>query len=192
MVQCVNVFVALHKNWAHRLITGNQDLPTQAQQQVVRTTIGMNEQFARQTQAFLAGAANIEVPAEVQAMAQDSVAKAREAFVTWSAAARSGTRAIDKVMLANRSGAKTIGDNVLSNAQAAAEAAFAAAQGLARAKTLPEVAQLQAKFVQEQLAMASQQGKALLELSAKIAQETTDTLTAIATKSAGDLQKAGE
>ena len=54
------------------------------------------------------------------------------------------------------------------------------------------MAQLQAKFVQEQLALASQQGKALLELSAKIAQETTDTLTAIATKSAGDLQKAGE
>ena len=152
----------------------------------------MNEQFARQTQAFLATAANIGVSAEVQAIAQDGVAKARETFTTWSAAAQSGTKAIDEVMQVSWAGAKSIGDELLSNAQAAAEAVFDAAQGLARAKTLPEVAQLQAKFVQEQLAMASQQGKASLELSAKIAQETTDTLTAIATNSARDLQKAGE
>ena len=57
--------------------------------------------------------------------------------------------------LPNGALAKTIGDKVLSHAEAAAEAAFDAAQGLARAKTLPEVAKLQAKFVQEQLAMAS-------------------------------------
>ena len=152
----------------------------------------MNEYIAQQTQAFMANAANTQVPADVQAFAQDSVARAREAFAKWSAGTQSGIRAIDRVMLANQSGAKTIGDKVLSNVQAAAEAAFDAAQGLARAKTLPEVAKLQAKFVQEQLAMASQQGKALLELSAKIAEETTDTLTAIATRSAGDLQKAGD
>lgn len=164
----------------------------QAQQQVVRTTISMNEHIARQTQAFLVAAVNNEVPAELQAVAQDGVAKARVAFATWNAAALSGTQAINAVMLAGRSGAETVGAKVLNNAHAAAEAAFDAAQALARAKTFPEAAQLQTKFVQEQLAVASQQGKAFFELSAKIAQQTTEALTAIATKAAGDLQKQGE
>ena len=132
------------------------------------------------------------MPAEVQAMAQDGVAKAREAFATWTVATPTGIRAIDEVMLASRSGAKAIGEKVHNNSQAAIEAAFDAAQGLARAKTLPEVAQLQAKLVQEQLAMASQQGKGLLELCAKVAQETTDALAAIATKAASDPKKGGE
>ena len=152
----------------------------------------MNDHITRQTQAFVADVANTNVPANVQTLAQDGVAKAREALVTWTAAAQSGARAIDEVMLANRSRAKTIGDKVLSNAEAAAEAAFDAAQGFARAETLSELVRQQAKFVQEQLAIASQQGNALLELSAKIAQETTDTLSAIGKKSAGDLQKAGQ
>jgi hypothetical protein len=192
MVQCVNLIVALHHFRGHHSIAGHQDLPMQAQQRVIRTTIDMHEHITRQTQAFLADVTNTKVPAEVQALAQDGVAKAREAFATWTAAALNGTRAADEVMLAGRSGAKAFGDKVLNNAHAAAEAAFDAAQALARAKTIPEAVQLQTKFVQEQLAMASQQGKALFELSAKTAQETTDTLTAIATKSAGDLQKAGE
>jgi hypothetical protein len=151
----------------------------------------MNEEFARQTQAFLSNVANTRVPAEVQAIAQDGVAKARETFTTWSAAAQSGTKAIDEVVQVSWAGAKSIGDELLSNAQAAAEAAFDTAQQMARAKTLPEAAQLQAKFVQEQLANASQQGKGLFELSAKIAQKTTNALTAIATKAAGDLKKVG-
>ena len=192
MVQCVNLLVAPHKNWAHRPTTGNQDLLMQAQQQVSGKTIDMNEHIARQTQAFLAAAVNTEVPAELQAAAQEGVAKARDAFATWNAAALSGTQAINEVMLAGRSGAETVGAKVLNNAHAAAEAAFDAAQALARAKTFPEVAQLQTKFVQEQLAVASQQGKALFELSAKIAQETTDALAAIATKAASDPKTGGE
>jgi phasin family protein len=164
----------------------------QAQQQVSGKTIDMNEHIARQTQAFLAAAVNTEVPAEVQAAAQEGVAKARDAFATWNAAALTGTRAADEVMLAGRSGAKAFGDKVLNNVHAAAEAAFDAAQALARAKTIPEAVQLQTRFVQEQLAMASQQGKALFELSAKVAQETTDALAAIATKAASDPKKGGE
>ena len=39
---------------------------------------------------------------------------------------------------------------------------------------------------------AQQQGKGLLELSGKVAQETTDELAAIATKAAGGPKKGGE
>jgi len=152
----------------------------------------MNEYISRQTQAFLADVANTKVPAEVQAIAQDCVAKAHEAYAQWRDATHSGTRAIDEVMLANRSSAKAIVDKIFSNAEASAEAAFEAAQGFARVETLSELARQQAKYVQKQLSIASQQGDALLELSAKIAQETTDTLSVIVKSSADDLQKAGQ
>jgi hypothetical protein len=151
----------------------------------------MNEHITTQTEAFLTNAANMRVPGEMRAIAQEGVAKSREAFATWKAAALSGTRAANQLRLASRLNAQAVGDSVLRNTQAAAEVAFDAARALARAKTLPEAAQLHVKYAQKQFAIASQQGKELLEASANIAHETTDSLTSIATKAA-DLAKAQE
>lgn len=150
----------------------------------------MNDQFTRQLQATLALPANIVVPADAQAIARDGVARTRAAFNAWSAVAQSGASAIREVMQVGQSGAEAVGESVLNNAKAATDAAFDAAEELARAKTIPEVAQLQAKFVQEQFVVASQQGKGLFELSAKIVQEATNTLTAVATKVERDLKVA--
>jgi len=150
----------------------------------------MNENISSQTEAFLTNPANMKVPSEMRAIAQEGVEKSREAFATWNAAAISGTRAANQIMFASRLSAKTVGDSVLRNTQAAAEAAFDAAQALARAKTLPEAAQLHMKFAQKQFAIASQQGKELLEASANIAHETTNTLAETATKAAAELAKA--
>lgn len=149
----------------------------------------MNEQIARQAQDMLAAAAKTEVPAEVRALAQESLAKAREAFDKWNAGARQGAQALEEVVAAAQTGARTIGNKALGNTLINIDAAFEAAEGLARARTLPQAAQLQARFVQDQLADASTQGKELFELSVKVAKETADTLTAIATKAFEDLKK---
>jgi hypothetical protein len=149
----------------------------------------MNEQITRQAQDMLAAVVKTEVPAEVRTMAQESVAKAREAYGKWTNAAQAGAKALEEMMVTTQSGAKTVGETVLGHAVANTEAAFDAARGLARARTLPEAAQLQVKFVQEQLAIVGEQGKGLLELTAKVAKETTDALTAIATRAAEDLKK---
>jgi len=149
----------------------------------------MNEQLTRQAQDMLAAVVKTEVPAEVRTMVQDGVAKTREAYAKWTTAAQTGSKALEEVMLATQAGAKTVGETIFGNALANTEAAFDAAQGLARARTLPEVAQLQTRFVQELLAIVSKQGKGLLELTVKVAKETADTLTAIATKAADDLKK---
>ena len=139
----------------------------------------MNEYIGQQTQAFMANAANTQV----QAFAQDSVARAREAFAKWSAGTQSGIRAIDRVMLANQSGAKTIGDKVLSHAEAAAEAAFDAAQAIVRARSVPEAAKLQADFMQQQMAIAGAQTKELLELSTQITRQALESMNMVASKS---------
>lgn len=111
------------------------------------------------------------------------------AFGKWTTCTQQGARVLEDVVLTAQTGLKTIGEKALGNALANTEATFVATEGLARAKTLPEAARLQAKFVQEQLAVASEQGKALFELSVKVAKDTTDTLTAITTKAVDDLKK---
>ena len=70
---------------------------------------------------------------------------------------------------------KTLAAKALDNALANTEAAFDAAQAIARAKDMNEAAQLQAKFVQAQFAKAGEQGKEFYELAAKLSQQTFGT-----------------
>jgi hypothetical protein len=51
-------------------------------------------------------------------------------------------------VLTAQAGAKALGEKVISNADANADAALDAAQAIARARTLVEVARLQADFMQ--------------------------------------------
>ena len=73
--------------------------------------------------------------------------------------AKDNVKVLEEVMLATHAGAKAIGEKVLQNSVVNTEAAFDAAQAIARAKTFPEAARLQANFVQQQLAVASSQTK---------------------------------
>jgi len=148
----------------------------------------MNDLFTRQIQAALAQPANIVIPADAQALARDGVAHTRAAFATWSAVAQSGAGAMKEIMQLGHSSVETYGERMLSNAKAATDMAFDTAEELARAKTIHQVAQLQAKFAQDHFAIAGQQGRGLIELAAKIVQETTDTLTAMATKVSSGLK----
>ena len=87
----------------------------------------------------------------------------REAY-NKSAPWRDNVKVLEEVMLATHAGAKAIGEKVLQNSVVNTEAAFDAAQAIARAKTFPEAARLQANFVQQQLAVASSQTRALRAL----------------------------
>jgi hypothetical protein len=150
----------------------------------------MNEQFTRQAQDILAAAKDARIPENVQAFAEESVAKTREAYNKLSTVAKDNVKVLEEVMLATHAGAKAIGEKVLQNSVVNTEAAFDAAQAIARAKTFPEAARLQANFVQQQLAVASSQTKELFELSTKVAKQTFETLNVAATKSFEQIKKA--
>ena len=150
----------------------------------------MNEQFTRQAQDILAAAKDARIPENVQAFAEESVAKTREAYNKLSNVAKDNVKVLEEVMLATHAGAKAIGEKVLQNSVVNTEAAFDAAQAIARAKTFPEAARLQANFVQQQLAVASSQTKELFELSTKVAKQTFETLNVAATKGFEQLKKA--
>jgi phasin len=141
----------------------------------------MND-FTRQTQEFLSAAKDARIPEQVQVMAEDGVSKARQTYGKMNTVAKDGVKVMEEVMVAAHAGAKSIGEKVLRNTEENTEAAFEAAQALARAKTIPELVQLQTSFMQQQFAAAGAQSKELVELSAKVAQQTFETMNSAATK----------
>jgi phasin len=147
--------------------------------------------FTRQTQDFLAAAKDARIPEQVQAMAEDSVTKARETYGKINSAAKDSVKVLEEVMVAAHAGAKSIGDKVLRNTEANTEAVFEAAQAIARAKTVPEVVRLQTSFMQQQFAAAGAQSKELFELSAKVAQQTFETMNSVATKTFEQMKRTG-
>jgi phasin len=147
--------------------------------------------FARQTQEFFSAAKEARIPEQVQAIAEDSVSKARESYGKLNTVAKDSVKVMEDVMVAAHAGAKSIGDKVLKNTETNTEAVFEAAQALARAKTLPELLRLQTSFVQQQMAAAGAQSKELFELSTKVAQQTFESLNTAATKTFEQMKKAG-
>ena len=143
----------------------------------------MNEQFTRQAHEMFSAAREAKIPENIQAIAEDGVQKTRDAYLKMNTAAKDGAKVVEEVMLAAQAGAKQIGEKVLHNTTVNTEAAFEAAQAMARARSLPEAARLQADFVQQQLAIAGAQTKELFELSTKLTRQTFETMNAAATRS---------
>ena len=151
----------------------------------------MNDQFTRQAQEMFAAAKDARIPENVQAFAEDSVAKTREAYSKMNAAAQDGVKAVQEIMVAAQSGAKTFSEKLLHTASVNAEAAFDAAEAMAKAKTVPEMARLQATFLQQQLATASAQTKEFFELSNKIGRQTLESMNAVASKTFEQMKNGG-
>ena len=141
----------------------------------------MTDQFTRQVQEILT-AKDARIPENVKALAEDSVAKTRDAYSKMSTATRDGAKILENVMVSAQAGAKSIGEKVLRNAEANTEAVFDAAHAICRAATLPEIVRLQTSFVQKQLAAVSAQTKDLFELSMKVTQQSLEPLNSAATK----------
>ena len=151
----------------------------------------MNEQFARQAEQFFNVAKEVRMPENVQALVADGVAKTREVYEKATSVAKDQAKVAEEMMLASQAGAKSIGTKIIENTAANAEAAFEAAQAIARARSLPEAAKLQAEFMQKQMTVAGAQTRELFELSSRIAQQTFQSFSSAATKSFETIKKAG-
>lgn len=149
----------------------------------------MNEQFTRQAEQFFSAAKDARMPENVQAMMVDGVAKTRDAYDKAASAAKDQAKVAEDMLLASQAGAKTIGTKLMENTVTNAEAAFEAAQAIARAKSIPEAARLQAEFMQKQMAVAGAQTREFFELSTRIAQQTFETFNSAATKSFDSIKK---
>jgi len=150
----------------------------------------VQDDFARQAQDMFAAAKDAKIPENLQHFAEESVSKTREVFHKMNAAAKDNAKVVEEVVLASTAGNKAISEKLFQNTVANTEAAFDAAQAMARAKTLPEAAQIQAKFLQQQMTIAGAQTKELFELSTKVAKQAFETMNQAATKSFEQMKKA--
>lgn len=151
----------------------------------------MTEQLTRQALDMLNSVQVARLPEKVQASVAKSFVKARQAHTNFVAAATENVKAVEEVMLAMQSGARVLGDKVFSNTMTNIETWFETAEAMARVKTVPAAAELQGKFVQQQLATGSEQAKELLELSTKIAREACDGLNVAATRPLAQFKPVG-
>ncbi len=149
----------------------------------------MSDQFTRQAQEMFAAAQDARIPENIQAFVEDSVAKSRDAFEKISSVTQDNAKSVEGLVSAAQDGVKSLGEKMLENTAVNAEAAFDAAEEISRAKTLPEAARIQASFVQSQMSVAGAQTKELFELYTKVAQQSFETLNAVANNSFEKLKK---
>ena len=149
----------------------------------------MQDFIKRQTEEFMNAAKMGQMPENLQAFAQESVAKTREAYDKMSTVAKDQAKAAEEFLLATQAGAKAIGTRVLDNTATNTDAVFEAAQAIAKARSLPEAARLQAEFMQKQFAAAGEQTKELFELSSRVAQQAFQSANQAAAKSFEQIKK---
>jgi hypothetical protein len=123
------------------------------------------------------------VPEQVQAIAQEGVAKSRELYAKSSAAAQEGAKLLTEVAETAWSSTKVLNDKILQNVAANTEAMFDAAQAIAKAGSVPEAMKLQGQFLQQLVATSSTQAKEFYDLSTRATQHLVETVQAAAGKS---------
>ncbi len=142
----------------------------------------MKNEFTSQAEDFMRAAGDVRVPEQMQHFAEDSVTKSREAFAKMTAVAQDSQKALAEVSSVAAQSAKTLGEKVLANVAANTNAAFDAAEQIARSKSVPEAMKLQASFFQAQMAKNAEQTREFFELSTKLYQQTFATFNTVASK----------
>lgn len=96
------------------------------------------QDFTRQAQEMFTAGKDAKVPENISAFAEDAIAKSRDAYHKFAALAKDNAKVAEEVLLTTQAGAKSIGEKIVANTFANTEAAFEAAQAMARARTFPK------------------------------------------------------
>jgi hypothetical protein len=120
------------------------------------------------------------VPENVKALAQ-GVAISKEIYAKTAAAAQDGAKILIEIADTAWDSTKMLYKKMVQSLTANAEAAFNAAQAIATAKSLPEIAMLQSAFAQKFAAQAREQTKEFFDLSTRATQHLLEKAQAAAT-----------
>ena len=93
------------------------------------------QDFTRQAQQMFSAGKDAKIPENMSAFAEDAVAKSREVYNKMTAATKDNAKVVEDVLLTAQAGAKSIGEKLIANTIANTDAAFDAAQAMAKAKT---------------------------------------------------------
>ncbi len=111
---------------------------------------------------------NAQIPEGVQAMAQQGVAASNEFYAKASAAAEDGAKTFTDIADTAWASAKMLNEKIVKNFSVNAETALHAAQAMAAAKSMPEIAKIQGEFVQKFAAGATEQTKEFADLVTRV------------------------
>ena len=123
------------------------------------------------------------IPENVQAIAQQGVATSKEFYSKAAATAQDGAKAMNEIADTAWGSTKMLNEKIVQNLTANAEAAFSAAQAIATAKSLPEIAKLQSEFVQKFAAQATEQTKEFFDSSTRLTQHLFEKAQSAGSKS---------
>src|SRR5262245_4158597 len=131
---------------------------------------------------------NLRVPENVQAVTQQGVAASREVYAKAAAAALDGAKVMNDIADTAWASTKILNERIVQNMAANAEATFNAAQVIATARSLPEIAKLQSEFVQKLATQTAEQTRELLDLSTRATQHLFETAQSAVAKSLRSMQ----
>src|SRR5882672_161097 len=145
---------------SRRQITARQPMDTTVNQQFGKQAFDQAEKLFK----------DARVPENVQAIAKQGVAASKELYAKTAAAAQDSAKVMTEIADTAWGSTKMLNEKIVQNVTANAEAAFSAAQAMATAKSLPEMARLQSEFVQKFAARTAEQTKEFLDLSTRATQ----------------------
>jgi phasin len=117
---------------------------------------------------------DMAVPEAVRAMAEKTVAQSRDAYENAKGSMEDAVEVLEKSIDQAGQGAAAINRKVIDNTQANLNTGFDLAKGLASAKNIAEIMELQSSFVRKQFEVLSAQAEEIRTLSTKVATDTTD------------------
>ena len=114
-----------------------------------------------------------EIPPEMRRYAETTVDQARKAFEDFMASAQKTVTTVDAQTKKAKDGAVDFNEQVLSAAEDNIAAAFRLAQRLVQSTSVQEAMELQAKYLQERMAVMAEQTRHVGEATAKAAGDIT-------------------
>jgi phasin len=113
------------------------------------------------------GMPSFEIPVEMRTLAEKSVEQAKQAFDGFIAATKHAVSTAENHATSARTGVKEISEMAVGFTQRNVASSFDYAQKLVRAKDPSELMALHAEYVKSQIAMLTEQAKALNQQAAK-------------------------
>jgi phasin len=110
-----------------------------------------------------------QIPPEMRAIAESSVAQAKQAIEGFISAAHRTVSALEGQADTARKGAKDVGEKAMEFAERNITSSFDLAQKLVRAKDVQEMLALQAAYIQAQMQVLAEQAKELGQGTGKMA-----------------------
>ena len=134
----------------------------------------------------------LEIPKEMQTVAEQGVEQAKLAFNNYMQAAQEAVSTFEQWVKASQVGAQGITQKAMSFAERNVLSAFEFAQKIVQAKDIQEFIRMQTEFVQSQIQVLSEQVKDLGDTATKVAMDSLKDLGESATKTAKSVKDLGE